>query len=451
MSEQVDVLSAGFGVEISSIVRKLAFGYHVGMAIIANRVVSVSLLGLGTLVLSETSARPDELAALKAHTVALQSRIHVLETALVPVLSDRSNNQSIDPGQTVPGREDGDTTFGGSRESHLSAAPSAALASPYDVITFYGRLRGDATWTSESGSGDLFDMASLNGSNEADEWRQTANRSRFGMKTKVGTTLGEIRTQMEMDFPRGLVRLRRAFGEWDLTPNWTLTAGQTWQTMDLPIGTDTVDIGGPAGFGSLRRPQIKAAYSNGSTTWAFGVEDPTLADADYPDLALYVQQNTISGHELYAGVHAADWGGSLGWAAGVGGNFVLSSVLKITVGAVYGEGYVGRVLAQHSFDDFDAFGNPYESWGISAGVELAVSESIRTNIMWGYSDTLETATTTANGSNLLDNVTTVHANIMWRPVKQMRLGWEVMWGRNENFTGTSNDAVRSQFAAWFYF
>ena len=90
-------------------------------------------------------------------------------------------------------------------------------------------------------------MASLNGSDEADEWRQTANRSRYGIRTKIGTTLGEIRTQMEMDFPSGLVRLRQAFGEWDLAPNWTLTVGQKRQTMDLLIGTDTVDIGGPAG------------------------------------------------------------------------------------------------------------------------------------------------------------------------------------------------------------
>lgn len=294
-------------------------------------------------------------------------------------------------------------------------------------------------------------MPSLNGSVEANEWRQTANRSRYGIRTKVGTILGEIRTQMEIDFPKGQACLRHAFGEWDLAPNWTLTAGQTWQTMDLPIGTDTVDIGGPAGFGSLRRPQIKATYSNGSTTWAFGVENPTLANADYPDMAVYVQQNTASGHELYAGAHVADWGAGVGWAVGGGANFTVNNMVRVTVGAVYGEGYVGQVMAQHSFDNFDAFGNPYESWGISAGIELAMSETIKTNIIWGYSDTLETAATTANGGNLLDDVTTVHANIMWRPVKQMRLGWEVMWGRNEYFTGLSNDAVRGQFATWFFF
>ena len=33
---------------------------------------------------------------------------------------------------------------------------------------------------------------------------------------------------------------------------------------------------------------------------------------------------------------------------------------------------------------------------------------------------------------------TVHGNILWQPVKQMRMGWEVMWGR-ENFV---DDKVR---------
>lgn len=421
------------------------------MEVIVNRAVSVSLLSIATLVLSQTGARPDELSALNAHLAALQSQVILLEATHVTPLPDRTNKLTVEPDQTALRREDKGTSLGRTHKSRLSVAPSAALAPSNATITFYGRLRGDATWTSESGSGDLFDMASLNGSNEADEWRQTANRSRFGIRTKIGTALGEIRTQMEMDFPRGQARLRRAFGEWDLTPNWTLTVGQTWQTMDLPIGTDTVDIGGPAGFGSLRRPQIKATYSNGSTSWAFGVENPTLARADYPDLAVYVQQNTAAGHELYAGAHVADWGGSVGWAVGGGANFTLNNMVRITIGAVYGEGYVSQVLAQHSFDNFDAFGNPYESWGISAGIEFAMSETVKTNIIWGYSDTLETAATTANGGNLLDDVTTVHANIMWRPARQMRLGWEVMWGRNEYFTGLSNDAVRSQFAAWFFF
>jgi hypothetical protein len=54
---------------------------------------------------------------------------------------------------------------------------------------------------------------------------------------------------------------------------------------------------------------------------------------------------------------------------------------------------------------------------------------------------------------------TVHANILWRPVQQMQLGWEVMWGEYDfdgGFFGAggakkSDDAIRAQFGAWFFF
>jgi hypothetical protein len=51
---------------------------------------------------------------------------------------------------------------------------------------------------------------------------------------------------------------------------------------------------------------------------------------------------------------------------------------------------------------------------------------------------------------------TVHANIMWQPVKQMKLGWEVMWGEidyagDDQIDSETYDDVRLQFGAWFYF
>ncbi len=52
----------------------------------------------------------------------------------------------------------------------------------------------------------------------------------------------------------------------------------------------------------------------------------------------------------------------------------------------------------------------------------------------------------------------MHANILWRPVQQMQLGWEVMWGQydidsdDDFFVGDDkDDAIRAQFGAWFFF
>ena len=68
------------------------------------------------------------------------------------------------------------------------------------------------------------------------------------------------------------------------------------------------------------------------------------------------------------------------------------------------------------------------------------------------------------------HINTVHANIIWQPVRQMRMGWEIIWaqkklGKNTiTICGLANaatpgscgrkrteDAVRGMFGAWFFF
>ena len=58
-----------------------------------------------------------------------------------------------------------------------------------------------------------------------------------------------------------------------------------------------------------------------------------------------------------------------------------------------------------------------------------------------------------------DELHTVHANIMWQPVKQMRMGWEVadLWADNQ---GTAvgplgnrikDEYLQVQWGTWFFF
>jgi hypothetical protein len=116
------------------------------------------------------------------------------------------------------------------------------------------------------------------------------------------------------------------------------------------------------------------------------------------------------------------------------------------------------------------------AFGVTAGLTFNVNDTTSINVEGGYAQNLD-----AEDNDLLvvDNVWTVHGNILWQPVKQMRLGWEVMWGR-ENFIDEkfdlvngeeervcrvfevdedgdiddncdSSDALRFQFGAWFFF
>ena len=45
----------------------------------------------------------------------------------------------------------------------------------------------------------------------------------------------------------------------------------------------------------------------------------------------------------------------------------------------------------------------------------------------------------------------VHVNVLWQPVSQMKMGLEVMWAKRKIKGVGSPDAVRSQFGTWFFF
>ena len=100
-------------------------------------------------------------------------------------------------------------------------------------------------------------------------------------------------------------------------------------------------------------------------------------------------------------------------------------------------------------------------WGANVGVSLNVSEATTVNASFGYTDQKEKASNviTAKGTSCaglrsgacVTDVMTIHANVLWRPVKQMRLGWKVEWGRNDYYAAKSNNHVRGAFGAWFFF
>ena len=81
-----------------------------------------------------------------------------------------------------------------------------------------------------------------------------------------------------------------------------------------------------------------------------------------------------------------------------------------------------------------------------AGINFSVSDSTSVNLGWGYSEALENQT----AGNDLESTMTIHANILWQPVRQMRLGWEVHWGEADYEVG-SVDSAGAQFGAWFFF
>ena len=207
-----------------------------------------------------SGARADELADLKAQLEALQSRVNTIEqqpaAGIEPSawrklrhvrawLADGLRRSGSGARTAVNQNDDAGFT--------IAITPSADMPAPVAEIVVYGYVKGDVIYDLD-GNANKFSF-SMPGQDRFDENDDEfvflhANQSRFGIKSKVDTAVGQIRSRIEMDFFcagestdfgaafQGLgqtycPRLRQAYGEWDMTPNWTFLVGQTDQIATL--------------------------------------------------------------------------------------------------------------------------------------------------------------------------------------------------------------------------
>ena len=443
-----------------------------------------ALMGGVAVSVMATGAQASELSDLKAQLEALQSQVNSIETA--PVVPAGSSVMTVAKGQGSLSKWGNESArdaanYNSDRGYTVTINPTADLPAPVTEITVYGYAKLDFTWANETQDTyqNTFDMSQAHGTNEHNRWHAHAQQTRFGIKAKTDTAIGQIRARIEGDFygsPYGTstnFRQRHSFGEWDMTPNWTLQAGQTWHLGSLlPIGISTIDFTGPAGVTYSRSPLLALKYNNGPISGRIGISRPQRGNADYPNFGGALQYTASGGHEIIIAGEVADWDSATnngtGYGIGGGANINLGDMVTITSGAYYGQGSVARYLNQgFGFTAFDANGNPTEQWGATIGASMNVNESTTINASFGYTDQNESIGNTGglgvdgvsgcaaagNGrsGDCVTDVMTIHANILWRPVKQMRLGWEVEWGRNDYYAAASNSQVRGAFGAWFFF
>jgi hypothetical protein len=461
-----------------------------------------ALLGSVALGVMATGAQADELSQLKAELEGLQSRVNQLEQQPSHValpegasLLTLTRGSAEFPNYGTQVARDA-SSMPADRGFTIAVTPTADLPAPIAEVVVYGYVKGDVIYDFDKDLGDSFSVPEIwsSGGGGDNHIRLHARQSRFGIRSRTDTAIGQIRTQIEGDFFSGgnVFRLRHAYGEWDMTPSWTFLAGQTWSTASLhPIGLSTVDFSGSAGPNAFpRRAQVRMTYHSGPISWAVAAEAPDHgSSAQWPNLASYLQFDAPGGHQFIvtgvltdandtdfeSGFWVADRDG-VGWAVQAGANINLADIATLTVGGLYGEnGAHCTYLAQHMgcglFDANKFFLPDFFSdsgWGVLAGLSFGITDTTTFNVQYGITrlNNDESETPFGGGFWAADHVTTqtVHANILWRPVQQMQLGWEVMWGQYD-FSGGSfqgdafcgscvdkkDDAIRAQFAAWFFF
>ncbi len=439
-----------------------------------NRFTTVLLAGVAATMLS-TAAQADELATLKAQLESLQSRVDTMEAAPATAFDGKSlltferghgsNTWGTEAASEVSSSQDSGFT--------IAVTPTADMPAPVAEVTIYGYVNAHLAYDFDTEHGDAysFDISTLDGNAQndtGDHISLSAARSRFGIKSKIDTAVGQIRTRIELDFATGgnsgslAPRMRKAYGEWDMTPNWTFLAGQTDFTAALtPIGVSTVDAAG-ALLTYSRTAQIRLTYTDGPLSWAVAIENPHInSTTNMPNVASYLQYDIAGGHQFIISGDVADWSNNgnnnhndeLGWAIMAGANFNLADVATLTAGVGYGEGllddkYMGDIIDNGAAGrSVNAAGDPLETLGFLVGLSFGLSDTTTFNTMFSYAENLDNNPIAGQ----LDTAYVVHANVMWQPVKQMRMGWEVVWAEKDFDNGTTEDGVRATFGTWFFF
>jgi hypothetical protein len=435
---------------------------------------SAALLATAAASMLSTAASADELATLKAQLEALQSRVNTIESA--PAAPSNAGYLSYERGfggNSVDRASVQDAALTNTDAGYtIAITPTADMPAPVAEITVYGYVGAHIAYDFDRdyGSANSFSISAIGGATPGDHIGLTAKQSRFGIRSRIDTAIGQLRTHISLDFATAdgnsgslTPRMRHAVGYWDMTPNWTFSMGQDDFTAALlPIGVATVDFAGPL-LTSSRAAQMRLSYRDGPLYWAVALESPTFdSETNMPNIASYIQYDIAGGHTIIVTGEVADWDGDragllhndeLGWAVLAGANINLGDVATLTAGFGYGEGlldqkFMGGIIHNGvAGTSIDANGDPLETLGFLVGLSFGLSDTTTFNALFSYASNEDGAPRAGQ----LDNAWKVQANILWQPVRQMRMGWEVIYAEKEFLGGFTDDGVRATFGTWFFF
>ena len=409
-----------------------------------------------------SAASADELSALKAQLEALQTKVDTMESSassynLPEGTSLLTGRRGVADYNVAYNQKAITTDWLGGEDSGYTIAitPTADMPAPVAEITVSGYV---SSWVILGVDG--FNAGEA-GNHNPYYWTETGDahleinsRGSIRVRSRIDTAVGQIRTDIELraDAPAN-AQMRYAWGEWDMTPNWTLGAGSFWQLTSLIGVPTTVNSSTPLGVSNTtRRDQVRLTYRDGPLSWAVALEEPTFdSTTAMPDITTAIQYDLPGGHQLQVVAGVGDWHQNgalissntavtttaqdeLGWVIGAAAVANLADIATLSVSAAYGEGMVGRnmvFMGGTGNSTYDALGNPREMFGVVAGLGFAVNDVTTVNVFGGYEEDLESV---AGGGALpgdFSHAWVVGANIIWQPVRQLRLGWEVNYGEAE--------------------
>ena len=318
-------------------------------------------------------------------------------------------------------------------------------------------------------------------------WYSSVRQTRFGVKTGTPTELGELFTQFEFElFGTGVdagqttFRLRHAYAELG-----QFGAGQTWSPfMDIDVFPNSLEYWGPNGMVFFRNVQVRWMPIKGDTRLTFALERPG-ASADQGDYAGRVELEGVKAHFPYpdlsgqyrygqkwgyvqaAGiVREMKWkdmnndalnlsGSATGWGINLTSNIKFhndADTLRLAYN--YGQGienYMNDAPVDVGIEKNPGNavtpikGKALPSTGIVAFLDHNWNPKFSSAI--GYSS-LDIKNSDGQTPDAFHKGEYALANLLWTPVKNFMVGWEVQWGKRHNFQdGFTSDIFKVQFSA----
>ncbi|MBU2359758.1 MAG: porin [Alphaproteobacteria bacterium] len=299
-----------------------------------------------------------------------------------------------------------------------------------DLIYDFGYELGDTTFVLNS-----IDAGSLTG----DYFNATVRQTRLGFRTTTQTDLGELGTQVEIDFygaDQIEPRLRHATATLG-----GLRVGQYW-TQFMPISSypSTLDFQGFAGIPFARQEQVAYTYEMPNSLSVTGSIEESNGDSDDPVLIaalaydtdpLLLRASALTGTVKTTGGSADVYGINLSTTA------QLWNGASVDAAYTYGEGINSYMV--FGGDDLDGNNDPIQMQAAYIGLTQAVGEKLTLRAIYGWREN-----DTGMGADSTETLTTAHLNAQYQLLDNVSVGAEYFHGTRDTFGGASYDVDRIQ-------
>jgi hypothetical protein len=417
-----------------------------------------------------SAADDDRVEALEGEVAELKARIRQLEAQLSRILSIKED-------QVVIAEVDSTATD---------------LPEPQPVVEIGGRIKADIILNDPSAGGPggvnrantAFSPGSipLSSIGEENQTSLSARDSRFWIKARTPTDLGELGAYVELDFVSFdgsgnervsnsyNPRLRHAYGTFR-----NVSAGQTYTTfLNTQAYPELNDSNGPVGIHNVRQPLIRYQDEIAWGRWTISVEQPettlttssgsrlTPDDDRFPDLVGRLDFDGLWGNWSIAGLvrmlradqAIASGNSDSQWAGAVSasGRIYIGSVDNVRFALTMGRG-TGRYLSFNAFN-----GATISNAGIIETINTTSgfiayqhwwNERLRSNLAIGYADADTNLAMTPASVN--DSFWSTHLNVIWSPVPTATLGLEWLAAKRTLANGQHGRLNRIQVTSLYKF